>query len=147
MRVYLAAAMTSPDRDLPAIRFLRDHLESGGHTVPTRHVAEPDGRQQDAHLTERQLAQRDAAWLEACDALVAEVSTPSHGVGVEVTLAVARGRPVLLLHRAGIVVSRLLLGLDGVVTVPYATLDAAARAVDAFLASGGSPALGSSARP
>ena len=134
MRVYLAAAMTSPDRDLPSIRTLRDHLEASGHVVPTRHIAEVDGRDRDAHLSDRELARRDITWLEASDALVAEVTTPSHGVGVEVTLAVTAGLPCLLLHRADRTVSRLLLGLDGVQTAAYASLPDGLSAVDSFLA-------------
>jgi hypothetical protein len=134
MRVYLAAAMTSTERDLPSIRTLRDHLEAGGHVVPTRHIAEPDGRARDAQLSDRELAQRDITWLETSDALVAEVTTPSHGVGVEVTLAVSIGLPCLLLHRADRAVSRLLLGLSGVQTAAYASLSDGLSVVDSFLA-------------
>lgn len=135
MRVYLAAAMTSSDRDLGSICALRDHLEGAGHVVPTRHIAEADGRERDAHLSNAELARRDIAWLEASDALVAEVTTPSHGVGVEVALAVSLGLPCLLLHRADRTVSRLLLGLDGVRSSAYRTLAAGLEDVDAFLAS------------
>ena len=135
MRVYLAAAMTSEDRDLGTIRAIRDHLEAAGHEVPTRHVAEPNGRELDASLTDRDLAARDIAWLEASDAVIAEVTTPSHGVGVEVALAAVRGLPVLLVHRADRRVSRLLLGLDGIVDRSYRNLREALEAVDDFLAS------------
>lgn len=133
MRVYLAAAMTSEDRDLDAIRALRDHIEDLGHDIPSRHVADPSGRQLDSALSNTELAARDIAWLHGCDALVAEVSTPSHGVGVEVTLASSRHMPILLVHRRGHRVSRLLLGLDGVRSAAYGSEAECAAAVTGFL--------------
>jgi hypothetical protein len=134
MRVYLAAAMTSVDRDLPAIAALVGHLERSGHEVPTRHVADPNGRELDAALTDQQLARRDLDWLASCDALVAEVSTPSHGVGIEVMAAVQRLVPVLLLHRRGVRVSRLLHGLPFARATAYDESAEATAAIDAFLA-------------
>ena len=119
MRIYLAAAMTHAGRDLEAIRTLLDCLEADGHDVPTRHVADPLGRDVEGELADAEVARRDLDWVAGCDALVAEVSTPSHGVGVEVAAALAAGRPVLLTYRQGVAVSRLLLGLPGVRAFAY----------------------------
>ena len=134
MQVYLAAAMTNPARDLTVVRALLAYLESSGHTVPTRHVADAGGKAADRELTDRHLARRDLAWLAASDAVVAEVSTPSHGVGVEVTAAAAAGTPVLLLARAGVPVSRLLLGLEGVEARTYRSKEEAVELTGSFLA-------------
>ena len=57
---------------------------------------------------------RDVNWIEECQALVAEVSTPSHGVGYEIARALQRGKPVLCLHRAGVPVSKMITGNDSV---------------------------------
>jgi nucleoside 2-deoxyribosyltransferase len=141
MRVYLAAAMTHPGRDLAWIRVLLDCLEADGHEVPTSHVADARGREVDDPLTDRQVARRDLDWVAGCDALVAEISTPSHGVGVEVAAAIAAGKPVLLVYKRGTLVSRLLLGLDGVETFAFANADEARDGVRRFLASvAGAPA-------
>lgn len=137
MQVYLAAAMTNPDRDLATVRRFLAAIEAHGHTVPTRHVADPGGKAADRALTDAELARRDLAWLAASDALVAEVSAPSHGVGVEVMAALARALPVLLLRREGAAVSRLLLGLPGVAAVAYRDADEGCAAIAAFL---GAPA-------
>ncbi|HQT95124.1 MAG TPA: nucleoside 2-deoxyribosyltransferase, partial [Thermoanaerobaculaceae bacterium] len=131
MRVYLAAAMTNGARDLGAIRALLASIEGEGHEVPTRHVADPRGREVEGEATDAEVAQRDLAWVMSCDALVAEVSTPSHGVGVEVATALQHGIPVLLLHRRDAVVSRLMLGLTGVESAAYSDPDAIAPAVRA----------------
>jgi 2'-deoxynucleoside 5'-phosphate N-hydrolase len=133
VQVYLAAAMTNPDRDLATIQRFLAAIEAHGHTVPTRHVADPRGKAADRALTDAGLARRDLAWLAASDALVAEVSTPSHGVGIEVMAAVTRALPVLLLRREGAPVSRLLLGLPGVATATYRDAEAGCAAIAAFL--------------
>ena len=133
MRVYLCAAMTNADRKLADITALLAAVEEAGHQVPTRHIAAHNARELDLGLTDQELASRDLAWLEAADAVVAEVTTPSHGVGVEVTHAVHVGKPVLVIHREGAVVSRLLTGLPGVQRATYATTDDAAQLALAFL--------------
>ncbi len=133
MRVYLAAAITNEARELPLLQTLLRHLEERGHEVPTRHIVELDARERDAHLDNAALAARDLAWLAASDALVAEVTTPSHGVGVEVATALARALPVLLLHRQGVRVSRLLLGLPGIRVHAYREVADALAAIDEFL--------------
>ncbi len=134
MRIYLAAAMTNGARDVGAIAAVLAAIEALGHEVPTRHVADPLGRAVEGPVTDAEVARRDLAWVAGSDALVAEVSTPSHGVGVEVAAALRGGLPVLLLHRRGVLVSRLLLGLDGVETAAYADAGEAALAVRLFLA-------------
>ena len=134
MRIYLAAAMTNAGRDLGAIGTILTCLEEDGHDVPTSHVADPLGREVDGEITDAELAHRDLEWVASCDALVAEVSTPSHGVGVEVTAALAAGKPVLLAHRRGTPVSRLLLGLSGVEVLAYGGPADAREGVRHFLA-------------
>ncbi len=134
MRVYLAAAMTNATRDVGAIGALLAAIESLGHEVPTGHVADPLGREVEGPVTDAEVARRDLTWVAGCDALVAEVSAPSHGVGVEVSTALRHGLPVLLVHRRGAAVSRLLLGLEGVECATYADAAEAALAVRLFLA-------------
>lgn len=133
MRVYLAAAMTSPNRELSAIQDLARALEANGLEVLTKHVADPKGKEHDRNLTDHQLAKRDLNWLRQANCLVAEVSTPSHGVGIEVMAAAQRGLPVLLLAREKTAVSRLLRGLPGVRFSWYRDGDDAVRIMMAFL--------------
>jgi hypothetical protein len=130
MRVYLAAAMTNTDRDLGVIQALQDEITSRGHTVLTPQVAADDGIEQDARLSVGEIARRDLGLVSSSHALVAEVSTPSHGVGIEVLAATRERIPVLLVHRRGVPVSRLLLGLSGTTSRDYAE-HAEARAITA----------------
>jgi hypothetical protein len=141
MRIYFAAAMTNPARDLPTLAAIVKHLEAAGHAVPTRHVADPRGRELDAGLTDQELAQRDLGWLAGSDAFVAEVSAPSHGVGIEAMAAAQRLLPMLLLHRRGCTVSRLLLGLPFVTVASYGDVAEACSRIDGFLAAVGAASV------
>jgi nucleoside 2-deoxyribosyltransferase len=49
-------------------------------------------------LNDRAIYERDVAWLNEADCLVAEVTTPSLGVGYEIGKVTEWGRPVLCLY-------------------------------------------------
>jgi len=53
---------------------------------------------------------RDMAWIRGCDAVVAEVSSPSHGVGYEIAYALSLGKPVLCCYKDGKRVSKIITG-------------------------------------
>lgn len=53
---------------------------------------------------------RDVRWITECDFLLAEVSTPSHGVGYEIGYALSLGKKVLCLYRKERKVSKMILG-------------------------------------
>ncbi len=135
VRVYLAASMTTPATEIATVQAVLAAVEARGHCVPSRHVAEAGAMGRDADLSDAQLAARDLAWLGACDAVIAEVSTPSHGVGVEVQAASAAALPILALTRRGLRVSRLLAGLPGVRLAPYDGIEHAVAQVIDFLVS------------
>ncbi len=110
MDVYFSCSLTGGRQDQPVYAALVQHLEGLGHRVLTAHLADPEVMAQDARLDAATVYARDLAWLEACDVLVAEVTTPSHGVGFELAHARALGKPVLCLHRAGARVSKMITG-------------------------------------
>jgi len=70
----------------------------------------------------REVFERDLRAIDACDVLVADVSEPSHGVGMEVMYAYLRGKRVVLTARRGSRVSRMLLGLPGATLIWYGDL-------------------------
>jgi nucleoside 2-deoxyribosyltransferase len=75
-------------------------------------------------------------WVEDCDALVAEVSTPSHGVGYEIALALILKKPVLCCYQKGRKVSKMITGNDmpTLKLVTYETEDQLLIKVEEFLA-------------
>ena len=68
-------------------------------TVLTEHVAE-EKILTDLHLTDEEIYRRDIDWLDQSDFIVAEVSTPSLGVGVELARAICHNKKILCLSQA-----------------------------------------------
>ncbi|XP_037698582.1 2'-deoxynucleoside 5'-phosphate N-hydrolase 1 [Choloepus didactylus] len=83
-------------------------------TVLTEHVAaaELGARGEEAGGGDRLIHERDLAWLQQADVVVAEVTQPSLGVGYELGRAVALNKPILCLFRpqSGRVLSAMIRG-------------------------------------
>jgi nucleoside 2-deoxyribosyltransferase len=64
---------------------------------------------------------RDTGWIDESQVLIAEVSTPSHGVGYEISYALDRGKPVLCIFRREARVSKMLTGntMPGITVAAY----------------------------
>lgn len=110
MNIYFACSITG-GRDLePVYQALVRALLADDHTVPTAHLAESTVKTYEASVQPGEIYARDTGWIRDCDTLVAEVSTPSHGVGYEIGYALGLGKPVLCVHRAGVAVSKMITG-------------------------------------
>lgn len=62
---------------------------------------------------------RDRRGVEGSDAIVADVSQPSIGVGMEVMAAYYGGKKVVVVMKKGSVVSRMLLHMDRKISVEF----------------------------
>ena len=100
----------------------------------TEHVGAP--RAEEA-LGETEVHDRDLKWLREADVLVAEVTTPSLGVGYEIALAESWGKPVLCLFRpeSGRRLSAMIAGAAGVRVEEYASVEEAEAVVADFMRS------------
>ena len=94
----------------PIYQVITRTLLADGHEVPTAHLAGTDVKALEAVVSPVEVYERDAAGCEACEALVAEVSPPSHGVGYEIAFALGLGKPVLCLYQEGRPVSKMITG-------------------------------------
>jgi hypothetical protein len=123
-------------------RALAAALVSMGHVVLTGHLLDDDVETAESSLSERQVFERDMAWLGEADLLIAEASGSSYGVGFEVGYVLGRSdatdQRVLLLYDADrrAVVSRLIAGNvhPNCTTYPYRDAADLVRFVQAFLA-------------
>lgn len=111
MNIYFACSITGGRQDQKMYVKIVEALLADGHEVPTAMLAGPEVSRLEgsAHPADEVFA-RDVAWIEGADAMVAEVSTPSHGVGFEIGHALALGKPVLALHDQSRVVSKMIVG-------------------------------------
>jgi hypothetical protein len=83
----------------------------------------------------REVFERDSNWVRDCEAMIAEVSTPSLGVGYEYALAVQLGKPVLCAHRSGLRISKMITGnpAPNLTVVAYSAEAELDEQVDAFI--------------
>jgi 2'-deoxynucleoside 5'-phosphate N-hydrolase len=110
MNIYFACSITGGREFEPVYRAITTALLADGHEVPTAHLAEPSVKLREGQVNPRDVYERDTAWIRACDGLVAEVSTPSHGVGYEIAYALSLKKPVLCVFREGQPLSKMLSG-------------------------------------
>jgi nucleoside 2-deoxyribosyltransferase len=104
MQIYLACTVRGDRSAVAGLRTLVASLERSGHTVLTKHLLDDNVDGAESALTERAVYERDIAWLETCDVLIADGTGSSFGVGFEVGYVLGRsdrtGQRVVLLYRA-----------------------------------------------
>ena len=110
MNIYFACSITGGRQYERVYQDLTAALLADGHTVPTAHLADSNVMAMEAVVSARDVYERDVTWIRAADALIAEVSVPSHGVGYEIGFALNVGKPVLCLYQAGRKVSKMISG-------------------------------------
>ena len=124
--IYFSGSITGGRADVDLYRHIVGFLESEGYRVLAGSViADHIGPGGDP-LDPCAIFDRDIGWLEQAEILVAEVSTPSTGVGYEI--AAARYRyaiPVICLYRPAYTkrCSAMVSGDPGVELIEYEDLD------------------------
>jgi nucleoside 2-deoxyribosyltransferase len=110
MNIYFACSITGGRQDELVYQALVSALQKNGHHVPTALLASPNVIPLEGVVLPEDVYARDVRWITECDMLLAEVSTPSHGVGYEIGYALSLGKKVLCLYHKGRKVSKMILG-------------------------------------
>ena len=110
MNIYFACSITGGRAYEAVYQALTAALLADGHIVPTAHLADSGVLQLEGVVSPAEVYERDVTWIREADALIAEVSAPSHGVGYEVGYALQAGKKVLCLSRQGVKVSKMITG-------------------------------------
>jgi len=143
MRIYLACTVRGDRRGVVAARAIADRLQRHGHEVLNAHLLSDDVETAESQLTEEEVYRRDVERLSTCDALVAEASGSSYGVGFEVGYVLGRarhtGQQIVILYDAERrnSISRLITGnCDAVccTTCAYRSIDDATAFIDRHFA-------------
>jgi len=134
MNIYFSCSITGGRAEEGTYQAIVKELEAGGHEVPTAHLSSPQVMEMEDVVDAVEIFGRDMAWIRGCDAVVAEVSSPSHGVGYEIAYALSLGKPVFCCYKNGKRVSKIITGntTPGLTVVGYATDDEAVKAVREF---------------
>jgi hypothetical protein len=146
-RIYFSGSIRGGSMNRELYRQLIGHLRGYGDVL-TEHLGEDrltaagEEGLPDAHIFER-----DLNWLSEADVFVAEVSTPSLGVGYEIAKAEELGKPILCLRRSEArgSLSAMVAGNTNLLVLEYRDLDEAARHLDGFFSSLGFPREGARA--
>ena len=108
MRVYLSVPIIA-SRDVSRAKAMARAIADAGHELSSPWVLEPSRGENASALD---VFRRDKEGVESSDAIVADVSNPSTGVGMEVMAAHYRGKRVIVVASRGSLVSRMLTHLE-----------------------------------
>ncbi len=135
MDIYFCGSISGGRNYVDTYQDIVEYLKSLGHRVLTEHVAHPKVLELENKFTDEYIYHRDIKMLEECQCVIAEVSTPSLGVGYEICYALSKKKPTLCLYLEGVFLTRMLIGntSEGLVIKEYESSDDWAEIIDEFL--------------
>lgn len=134
MKIYFAGSIRGGRKDVELYKQIIDYLRRYGEVL-TEHIGNKNlAVLGEDRLSDAQIHQRDLGWVLESRAMVAEVTTPSLGVGYEIGRAVENDIPILCLHRPRKQkrLSAMIAGCPDVVNKQYGNLREAEKAIDEF---------------
>lgn len=103
-------------RALPRAELMAKAIRDSGHEVTSPWVL---GALDSSNPSALNVFERDRSGVERSDAIVADVTEPSIGVGMEIMAAYKAGRRIIIVAKKGRVTSRMLQHMDNKETVEY----------------------------
>lgn len=128
MKVYFAASIRGGRQRFATYQDIVLHLKSRGIEVLSEHVAHEDPAA--GFKGDSDIYSSDMESLRECDVLIAEISTPSIGVGYEIGTAHSFGKRLICLIEAGVKPSAMVSGNPDVTLISYNGLSDLAQALD-----------------
>ena len=122
MKFYFAGAIRSGRERIDIYIKINKLLEEYGEILDT-HVANPNVNQMEKSFSFNEIYERDINWIKECDIVVAEVSTPSLGVGYEISYAENLGKRIICLCDNEINISAMIGGNKNLELIRYKNSD------------------------
>ncbi len=136
MKVYFAGSIRGGREDQQKYLKLIDFISTKAEVL-TEHVGSHSiGKIGEDALDDIAIYERDIEWLEEADAVIAEVTTPSLGVGYELGVAEKLNKPTLCLFNEGKkdqTLSAMLAGNSNFQNYHYQSLSQAKQKITDFL--------------
>jgi len=136
-KIYFSGSIRGGRQNIDIYHEIIEYLKSYGQVL-TEYVGDHYLAQEgEKHLTNQQIYKHDLAWLAKADLIIAEVTTPSLGVGYEIAMAVELNKPILCLYQPDKQkeLSAMIAGCPNLTVACYKTLKQAKEAIDHFLSS------------
>ncbi|MCF7885530.1 MAG: nucleoside 2-deoxyribosyltransferase [Candidatus Marinimicrobia bacterium] len=135
MKIYFAGSIRGGREYVELYQKIITYLKKFG-TVLTEHVADR-GLSKFGENIENDISihTRDMEWLYLSNVLVAEVTTPSLGVGYEIGRAIENNKPVLCLYKQGsnYKLSAMIAGCENLTLNEYSNIEQVQNYIDDFL--------------
>ncbi len=134
MKIYLAGSIRGGRDDKELYNSIITMLKNFG-TVLTEHIGDQNLLATGENLSDTEIFERDMNWIKESDIVVAEVTTPSLGVGYELGQAEAMKKPVLCIYRHidGKRISAMISGNSHFETAVYSNVENARQIVEHFI--------------
>lgn len=97
-KIYFAASIRAGRSDQPVYAKIVKLLQGHGKVL-SEHFGDPNLTEDGDAMPESDIYSRDKEWVKQADIVVAEVTTPSLGVGIELGWAEEWGKKVYCLYR------------------------------------------------
>ncbi|MBU0636426.1 nucleoside 2-deoxyribosyltransferase [Candidatus Micrarchaeota archaeon] len=135
MKVYFAGSITGGMEFAKQYEQLNDFLKTKA-IVLTEHLGSGKISDQGEQLEADYIFKRDTDWIKESDLLIAEVSTPSLGVGYEIALAEQVGTPIVCLYNKKSLkrLSGMIRGNKKITLIYYETIEEAIQELKKVLA-------------
>ena len=137
MKIYFAGAISGGRDDAKLYEEIIAYLGNIGQVL-TEHIGDKNlSNMGEKYGVDTVIYNRDINWLNSADSVIAEVSTPSLGVGYELGIAEKLKKPVLCLYRPskGKRLSAMVKGNNQLSLWEYHNLTEARSCIDAFFKS------------
>lgn len=133
-KIYFACSIRGGRDDAETYAQLVEHIKKSA-TVLSEIFADGKLTASGMDSPSSEIYAKDIAWVRETDAIIAEVTNPSLGVGYEIAYAEALGKPILALFcdDGTRKLSAMIGGAPGVTNRSYATLEEAYKFIDEFL--------------
>jgi hypothetical protein len=134
-KIYFAGSIRGGRNDHLLYKHIISHLQGYGEVV-TEHVGdEAISQSGEDNMSDREIYDRDLAWLTSSAVVVAEVTTPSLGVGFEIARAAGLHKKILCLYRvpADRKLSAMISGCPEVTVAEYRDIEDVKQIIDDFL--------------
>ena len=115
MKIYLSVPIVG-GRDLELAKIISNVIIESKHELVSNWVISEDPG---FSFSPKYVYERDTNGVRMADIIVAEVSTPSHGVGMEIMLAITLRKRIIALARKDSQISRMLLGAPNIEWIFY----------------------------
>ncbi|HBM45953.1 MAG: hypothetical protein UT05_C0001G0070 [Parcubacteria group bacterium GW2011_GWF2_38_76] len=133
IKIYFAGSIRGAEADRKNYLRIIKELKKR-YIVLTEHVGNEKMLHKEKKLTDKEIESRDMRWLKEADFVVAEITSPSHGVGIELNESKHQKKPILCIHKNNDKkISAMISGCDDFFVASYTNIDDAISHVESFV--------------